>query len=290
MRIDDKWGKEALSIIKGIDANVLVTSLNRSYAYDECKQFDLIASCTTGTDHIDNQGIPLICLKGETKFLQSVYATAEHTFGLILSLVRRIPFAHNDVCKGNWEREAWQGSELHGKTLGIVGYGRVGKQVARFAEAFGMNVIINDNIKDATFIKKPQNERVRIDSLKDVLHYADIITVHVSLNEETRGMFGMKEFKQMKPTAYFINTSRGAVIEEGALLSALLEKRIAGAALDVATGEPDIWEQLRIYARTENNLILTPHCSGNTRESREKTQIFLANRIKDYINTKESVR
>jgi len=284
MRIDDTWGEKALEIVKDINANVLATSLNRSYSHDECKQFDLIASCTTGTDHIDNRDIPLISLKGETDFLQDVWATAEHTWALIMALIRKVPWAYQDVCQGNWEREKWQGTELYGKTLGIVGYGRVGRQVARFAEAFGMNVIWHD-----PYITAPEHNTIpdycRTDrEMNDLLRESDIITIHVPLNDETRYMFGINQFAQMKPTAYFVNTSRGAVVNEDALVNILFHKLIAGAAIDVVENEPHIPHDLGFLAKYGKRLIITPHISGCTTESREKTQLFIVNKIKEYVN------
>lgn len=271
MRIDDQWCQEALKAVKDVQANVLVTSLNRQYSYDECKQFNVVASCTTGTDHIDNRDIPIISLQGETEFLQDIWATAEMTWALIMSLVRRIPGAFDDVKQGHWNREAFQGIELRGKTLGIVGYGRVGRQVAKLAEAFGMNVLWYDKTTNL--------------NLTYILQRSDIVSVHVPLSAETKGMFGTEQFKQMQPTAYFINTSRGAVVDESALITALCEKWIAGAAIDVAINEPDIWNQLRIW---HDRLIITPHISGNTAESRKTTQLFIASKIVKYI--KESAK
>jgi D-3-phosphoglycerate dehydrogenase len=232
-----------------------------------------VVSCTTGLDHINTdyckqKGIEVISLRGETEFLQDVHATAEHTWALILALVRKLPFAHNDVCVDNWDRERWQGIELHGKKLGIIGYGRVGRQVAGYVEAFGMFPLVCDKEGHLEF----------------VLRNADIVTIHVPLTDETRGMFSYDQFKLMKPTACFINTSRGQVVDEEALLWALEQEKIVGAALDVANGEPNnINPALLEYARTHSNLIVTPHTSGNTQESREKTQVFLATKIKDFI-------
>ncbi len=282
-RLDDKWCKEAIDLVKDIDYPVLTTSLNHKYTQEDCKPYKLIASCTTGTDHIQNGDVPLICLKGETDFLQNVYATAEHTIALMLALVRKIPQAHNDVLNGNWKRENWQGSELHGKTLGIVGYGRVGYQVTKIAVTFGMWITVYDKYNDKCFIDYGDNGFYENARLEFVLKDSDIITVHVPLNEETKGMFGREQFELMKPTAYFINTSRGAVVNEDALLWALENRQIAGAALDVVCNEPNINPKLIEYAKTHDNLILSPHLGGNTVESRKKTQIFIANKIKEYI-------
>lgn len=242
-----------------------------------------IASCTTGLDHIDLEyckakGIKIISLQGERDFLSDVWATAEHTMALILSLVRKIPFAHNDVCAGNWNREAWQGTELRNKTLGIVGYGRVGRQVAKIAEAFGMHVTYCDKYVEQKVLYPPWER-----DFEALLKNSDIITVHVPLNDETRNMFGAKEFAMMKPTAYFINTSRGAVVDEKALWYALRNKQISGAALDVMCGEPDVGIDWPVVLGETNNCIITPHLAGNSAESREKCQLFIVDKIKQFI-------
>lgn len=269
MRVDDIWCEKALDMLP--PGNYLVASLDWTYPYDECKKFDFIVSGTTGTGHIDNRDIPLISLQGERDFLMDVWATAEHTWALILSLVRKVPFAHNDVCAGNWNREVWQGTELRGKTLGIVGYGRVGQQVAEFAKAFGMIVWTYDGEHDRRIFH-------------DVLQVADIITVHVPLNDETRGMFGREQFAMMKPGAYFINTSRSDIVDAPALWSALVNQKITGAAIDVMEGYNEVdRESLLDIAKCTDRLILTPHIAGNTAESREKTQLFIAERIKQFI-------
>ena len=269
MRVDDSWCREALALLPG--GNYLIASLDRTYSHDECGQFDFIVSCTTGTDHIDNRGIQLISLQGEADFLSGIWATAEHTWALILSLIRKVPWAFEDVKAGNWNREAWQGTELRGKTLGIVGHGRVGRQVEHIAKAFGMPVYISDP-KHFIFY-----------TFEYMLGRSDLVTIHVPLTDETRGMFGEREFKLMKPTAYFVNTSRGGVVDESALLDALEHGWIAGAALDVVCDEPNINPGLLEYAGTNSRLILSPHLGGNTIESRKNTQRFMTEKIRKYI-------
>ena len=292
----DNWSEKAREIISDNfigsddilptkDVDGVIIGLNQSFNMSVLTGLKFIASCTTGLDHIDTEyckakGIKIISLQGETEFLQDVWATAEHTWGLIMSLVRKIPFAYNDVCAGNWEREAWQGTELRGKTLGIVGYGRVGRQVKYLTERSFKEVIWYDK---KNWEGNAQCKCCKGHSLDYVLQNSDIITVHVPLNDETRGMFGAKEFAMMKPGAYFINTSRGAVVDEEALINALFNSQIAGAALDVVCNEPNIYEPLREYAAHQKNLIITSHIAGNTAESREKTQLFIANKIKDFI-------
>ena len=288
MRIDDNWPEDTRKLLP--EGNYLITSLDRRYTYEALREFDFIASCTTGIDHLELRDKPLICLRDDPDFLRGIYATAEHTWALILALVRRIPWAFEDVKQDHWNREAWQGTELRGKTLGIVGYGRVGQQVAEIAKAFGMKVIASDlpsGRHDAPY----RDHKVEFCILETLLKNADIVTVHVPLNDETRGMFGIEQFKQMKKSAYFINTSRGAVVDEFELCAALTLGYLAGAAVDVVADEQG-WNQhsfLGRYAREHNNLIISPHISGNTAESRRKTQIFMATKIKEFIKRRCSI-
>lgn len=274
MRLDDNWPEDTRELLP--EGNYIVTSLDRRYGYEELREFDFIATATTGTDHLELRDKPLICLRDDLDFLRGIYATAEMTWALILSLIRKVPFAHNDVCQGHWNREAWQGTELRGKTLGIVGYGRVGQQVAKFAEVFGMKVIANDlpsDRHDAPY----RDHQVEFCTFETLLKNADIVTVHVPLTDVTRGMFGAEQFALMKPTAYFVNTSRGEVVDTGMLVTALENKQLAGAALDVLPGEP------RPNIPEHPNLLITPHLGGLTAESRKKTQLRLVEKIKDFI-------
>lgn len=301
----DKWQPEAKEILKNhltfegghnfADSIGFISRLNwkvTTELLDDMPKLRFVASCTTGLDHIDvdyckRRGIEIISLQGETDLLRDVWATAEHTWALILSLVRRIPWAFDDVKQGSWERERWQGSELRGKTLGIVGYGRVGQQVARFAEAFGMRVAIYDPYYrncDQGFYGTANT----YSGLEGLLRTADIITVHVPLTDETKNMFGYEQFAQMKSSVMLINTSRGLIINETDLLAALKNKAIAGAALDVLQNEPNVNPEFIRYAKENTNLLLTCHLGGNTQESRKATQCFIASKIRGFIENEQT--
>lgn len=244
------------------------------------KRLLFIASATTGLDHIDtayakSRSIEVLSLKGETEFLKNVYATAEHTFALILALTRKIPFAHTDAVRGRWNRHEFIGSELNGKTLGIIGYGRVGKMVAGYARGFGMKVAAYD---------------IGTGNLNKLLKISDIISVHLPLNKNTEGMITAGLFAKMAKRPYFINTSRGHIVNERALLSALRSGRIKGAAIDVikeARSRNIGNSPLIKYARAHDNLIITPHIAGATRESMEKTEVFIANKIARYLKDRK---
>ena len=240
-----------------------------------------LITATTGVDHIDvvaaeKSGIYVISLRGHTDFLRTITATAEHTLGLIFALIRHIPFAFDSVKSGEWNRDAFWGHELQGKTAGVVGFGRLGRIVTKYLKVLGMRVIVYD-----PYVNAADHDIEQKANLEELLCEADFVSVHVSLNSETEGLFDEVRFAQMKPTAFFINTSRGAVVNEKALLEALQSGRIAGAALDVLCGEPQINSQHSLvrYAASYNNLLLTPHIGGCTWESMRKCEIYLANFI-----------
>ena len=164
---------------------------------DQAPKLKFIATATTGLNHIDNnecikRGVNLISLKGEIDFLDTVTATAEHSLALMLSLVRNIPQAFNDVKEGNWDRSKFKGVELSGRTIGIIGFGRLGKMVANFSKSLRMNVIATD-----IDLLKEHNE-VTFLTLNDLLEQADIISIHVPLENSTINLISKKEFKLMK--------------------------------------------------------------------------------------------
>lgn len=258
----------------------------------ECKNLKIIACPTTGLDHIDlaeceRRGIKVVSLKGETKFLETITATAELAWGLLLGLIRNIPHAHHDVVVNkNWNRDAWKGYELKNKKLGILGFGRLGKIVAEYGAAFGMEVLACDPQVDFETISARNVIPVAFDEL---FKNADILSIHIPLNPDTTKLIGAAEFKLMKPTAYLINTSRGEVIDEVALLQALENKQIAGAALDVLTSEHANGEFLKNnplveYAAKHTNLLIVPHLGGATYDSMAKTEIFIANKVKQFLS------
>ena len=241
----------------------------------------IVVTNTTGLDHIDlaearRRDIRVLSLRGETAFLDTVPATAELTVALLLALVRHVPSAVRHVQQGGWDRYGFKGHDLRGRTVGVIGYGRLGRMVGRLLDAFGMHVLA------AT--KEPTDRTdggVRFLELASLLERADVVTLHVNLSDETRQMFGQAEFDRMKRGAWFINTARGELVCEQALVRALASGHLAGAALDVAA---DLYERsspspVLEYAATHDNLIMTPHIGGYTVESLEKTEMFLAAKL-----------
>lgn len=259
-----------------IDAKVLKSGVRLKY----------IVTATTGLNHIDlnsahKQGVRVLSLRGERDFLNNVHATAEHTWALLTALIRRIPMAHSHVLAGGWDRDLFRGYELNGRILGIIGLGRLGSKVARYGLAFGMNVLCYDENDD---VKIPEGvERV---DLERVLNASNVICLHVNYKVENRGLIGKNQFAAMKKGALFVNTSRGELVDEQALLQGLSSGHLGGAALDVLCGENEGWkisQPLFDYARTHNNLIITPHIGGCTFESMDKTEVYMAQRLKNII-------
>lgn len=233
----------------------------------------LLCPCTD-VSHIDlaeckRRNIRVLSLR-DTEVLPTITATAEHTIGLILALVRKIPSAVESTNRGEWDRSGFMGREISSLRPAVIGYGRIGKMVCEILEAMG-------GVVDWTGKYCPTF------GIGDY----DLVSVHVDLNDSTRGMCNSEFFAAMKPGAYFINTSRGQVVDESALLDALCSGHLAGAALDVVQGEPDgINQDLVKFANEEpGRLLMTPHVGGYCRESLEKAETALAKKLIEVIGS-----
>ncbi len=254
-----------------------------SEVFDRATNLRFVASPTTGLNHIDldladRRGIRVISLRGEVDFLREIRATAEHTVGLMLSLLRQISPASVHVTDGGWNRDLFCGRELHDKTIGIVGFGRLGKLVAKYLTAFDVRVLVSDPSVDESGLP----DCVSLTSLEVLLAESDIVSIHVNLCDQTEGFFGAKQFQAMRSGSWFINTSRGELIDEMALLDSLRGGHLRGAALDVLRNESSdgmAHHPLVHYASEHSNLIITPHIGGCTTESMSKTEIFLAEKL-----------
>ena len=204
-------------------------------------------------------------------------ATCELTFSMMMALARNIPQAHDSMSTGEWNRKAFKGVELYGKTLGVLGMGRIGGEVARRAVAFGMRVMAYDPYITPSRAKALQ---VELASLEDIYAAADFITVHMPMTDETRGMLNKDTFATMKPSVRLLNCARGGIINENDLCDALKEGKIAGAALDVYESEP-LAEDSPL--RNCPNLILTPHLGASTVEAQDNVGLEVAQGIADYL-------
>lgn len=244
---------------------------------DAGRNLKIIARAGSGVDNIDveyaeKKGINVICAS------ESVTASvAELTVGLMISLVRHIPQADRAMKEGKWIRDKIEGWELQGKTVGIIGFGRIGQRVAKIARALGMKIIVCE------LNSPPENLLKELDAqllpLKELLKISDIITLHVPLTQQTYHLIGEKEIQEMKNGAYIINTSRGSIIDEKALFEALKTGKIAGAAVDVYEKEPpEDYSLIKLP-----NVICTPHIGAQTIEAQRNASLSVATKIVEIL-------
>ena len=240
-------------------------------AAPQARDLKLIAVAATGTDIIDREeaarrGVKVCNVPG-----YAAQSVAQFTMALILELATRVGKYGEAVKAGEWQKSpvfsllTYPTVELNGKRLGIVGYGSIGQTVAKMALGFGMEILISARPGSESPIPR---DRV---PLEQVLRGADVVSLHCPLTPETKNLINEQSLKLMKPTAFLINTARGALIDEAALIEALRRKRIAAAALDVITKEPPPADHPMVLAAKElNNLIVTPHTAWSAREARER--------------------
>ena len=238
---------------------------------------------TTGLDHIDvnsaeKRGIKIISLKGDVDFLKSITSTAELAFLLILSSVRKVNVAFDEVYNRNWNLNIQPGNELKNKTIGILGLGRLGNIVAKYAKCFDMNVYYFD-IEEKTDIYYN-----RVNSLEELIEVSDILSIHIPLNKKTKGLIGQNEFRIFNRCKYLINTSRGAIINSKSLIQYMDRTSDFHAALDVLEDEKNPENSLVEYSLKNKNLIITPHIGGNTKEAIENTDMHIINKFLKLID------
>lgn len=239
------------------------------------KKLKIVARAGVGIDNIDvkaaeEKGIKVIYAPEASKT-----AVAELVMGLMLCWARKIPQAYRELKEGRWEKEKFVGTELKGKTLGVIGVGRIGGEVAFKALAFGMRVLGYDLVRREEVGEKGV---VYVD-LPTLLRESDFVTIHVPLTPETEKMIGERELSLMKPTAVLINTSRGKIVDEDALVRALREGKIAGACLDVFREEPT--KNLELLSLEQ--VIPTPHIGASTVESQQNIALILSQKIRELM-------
>lgn len=242
---------------------------------------EVIGRAGSGVDNIDSQaatrkGIIVMNTPGG-----NTISTAEHTMSLMLSMCRNIPQADASIKKGKWDRKSFKGTELYGKTLGVVGLGKIGREVAQRSKAFGMNVIGFDPILSDEVAAKMN---LQLASLEKIFSDSDIITVHVPLDEKTKDLLSAKTFSLCKKGVKVINCARGGIINENDLLDALNSGQVSSAALDVFISEPpDFSHDLLSHPK----VVTTPHLGASTDEAQEKVAIQIAEQIVDLFKNKK---
>lgn len=249
----------------------------------EAADLKLIAVAATGTDIVDKaaaskRGVKVCNVPG-----YAAQSVAQFTMALILELAIRASSYAAAVRAGQWQKSpvftllSFPNMELAGKKLGIIGYGNIGKTVAQMARGFGMEILIGARPGD----KQPGADRV---ALPELFREADFITLHCPLTPETNSFINAQTLASMKPSAYLINTARGALIDEAALIAALRDQRIAGAALDVITQEPPAADHpMMVAAKELANLIVTPHTAWSAREARQRLLVEVKTNIDAFL-------
>lgn len=245
---------------------------------------ELVITATTGFSHIDHhaleaRGIPLLTLRDQKEKLKDITAAAEHSWLLLMACARRLRAAIKHVDNGNWNRVEFPGIMLRGKTLGVIGVGRIGSWMARYATAFGMTVIGFDPCLET------YPEGVEHKELDELFRFSDFVSLHVSLTDENKGMITRELLMNIKPDGIFINTSRSELVNEEALVEGLYEGRISAVGVDVLKGEPEITTHSPLwkYAKTHDNVIITPHIGGFCLEAVDIVVELSCRRILDFF-------
>jgi D-3-phosphoglycerate dehydrogenase / 2-oxoglutarate reductase len=280
--LDKKDKDKLLSEIKDADALIVrgavkVTAEILSHA----NKLKMVGRAGAGYDNIDvvacsSKGIVVMVAPGGNS-----NGVAELTITLMLSLIRNIPQAKNTMNDGVWAKSKLKGTELRGKIVGLVGLGKIGGLVANICEAMGMKVLALVHNKNKK--RTPPFKGQYVDSLDELLPHVDFLSFHVPLNDHTRGMMGEAEIKKMKPGSYIINTSRGAIIDEKALYSALQENVIAGAGIDVYSTEPAKKNDFPFISL--DNVIATPHLGATTKESQGNVSRIICENVITALST-----
>ncbi len=265
--------EELLGAVAEVDALVVrsQTRVDRELL-SAGRRLRVVGRAGIGVDNIDVEAATRLGILVVNAPQSNVVSAAEHTLGLLLALARKITLADRSLRSGRWERERFEGVELNGKVMGIVGLGRVGTLVAQRASAFGMRIIAYD-----PYVPEARAARlgIRLLPLEQVLREADVVSVHVPKTPETVGLLGERELSLMKPGALLVNTARGGIVDEEALYRALREGRIGGAALDVFAREPCTSSPLFEL----ENVVVTPHLGASTREAQDKAGRAVAEQV-----------
>ncbi len=276
-----------ISLIDGAQiVSVFVNSEIRKDSIDKMPGLKLITTRSTGYDHIDHEYAKTKGIGVATVPSYGAHTVAEFTFALILTLSRKIYPAYNQLREGsNFDISGLRGFDLFGKTLGVIGMGKIGKNVIKMAKGFGMNVLANDINPDLIFAKETCTKCV---SLEEVLAGSDIITIHTFLSDATRHLINKNNVYKIKKGAYLINTSRGEVVDTSALISAITDGHLAGAGLDVLEAERQMKEEVELLKDDKERIrdfkvlyenhvlidlpqvIVTPHIAFCTKEAEEE--------------------
>jgi D-3-phosphoglycerate dehydrogenase len=244
------------------------------------KSLKVVGRAGVGVDNIDVAAAVARGVVVVNSPLAASVSVAEHTLGLMLALARLIPAADASLKQGKWDKSAFMGGELNGKTLGLLGLGRIGAETAKRAAAFGMAVLAYDPYLSAGQIRERGAEPASFD---DVIARSDYVSMHLPLTSETKGMLGAAQFAKMRKGARLVCAARGGVIDEDALRAALDSGQLAGAALDVFAAEPPPSGSIAAHPR----VVATPHVGAQTHEAQTRAGLMIAEEVLAALNGKE---
>ncbi|MBF0195050.1 MAG: hydroxyacid dehydrogenase [Magnetococcales bacterium] len=248
----------------------------------------VICTASTGTNHIDKPlaaklGLKIISLTEERSFINKISSTAEHAFALMMASLRHIPSSFDSVKQDEWDYTKFIGRQMDHLTIGVIGYGRLGGMFSRYCHAFGAKVLVYDPFK---MVENPDHKQTNLDEL---LPESDVIAIHVHATEDTRDMVNAKWFSQMKDDVLFVNTARGDVVDEEALLAFLQANPKARASVDVVADEVRNKSNSPIiaYAKASKQVIITPHTGGMTVEGQQIAYGHAADLLRRFLNKLE---
>jgi len=275
-QVDDRKGISAEELLKEIGNYDALIVRGRTKVTSEVieagKKLKVIGRAGVGVDNIDTayakeKGVIVVNAPTAT-----TTAVAELAMGMVFALAREIPRADASMKRGEWAKKEFEGVELYGKTLGIIGFGRIGSTVGQMAAAVGMRIMACCLFRIPETIRIIGGELLMMD---DIIEKSDFITIHTPLSDETRGMINAEAFARMKDGVYLICTARGGIIDEKALLDALNSGKVAGAALDVFETEPPVFKELINHPK----VIATPHMAGQTNEAQRRASMDIAKEV-----------
>ena len=275
-KVDDRKGISAEDLVKEIGNYDAIIVRGRTKVTREVieagKNLKVIGRAGVGVDNIDiaaakEKGVKVVNAPSST-----TTAVAELAMGLIFALAREIPKADASMKRGEWLKKDFEGVELFGKTLGIIGFGRIGSTIGQTAAAVGMRIMACCLFRIPETIRIIGGELLVMD---DIIEKSDFITIHTPLTDETRGMINAEAFARMKDGVYIICTARGGIIDEKALLDALNSGKVAGAALDVFETEPPVFKELINHPK----VIATPHMGGQTNEAQRRASVDISREV-----------
>ncbi len=266
--------EQLLDIIANYEA-IIVRSRTRVTAQALARggKLRVVGRAGIGVDNIDVKAASARRIPVVNAPTGSTVSVAELAIGHMLSLARHLPEADRTMKEGKWEKKKFEGHELHGKVLGLLGSGRIGAEVAKRAQAFGMDVIAFDPYLPRAVAQ--ERGIPLVPDLPTLLRRADVLSVHAALTPETKGMLGATELAMMKRTAYLVNCARGEIVQEAALAEALKAGTITGAALDVFEKEPPTGSPIL----TAPNIVFTPHLGASTREAQARAGAIIADQV-----------